>query len=208
MRYDTHDAVKSRHFVGYGRGIEAAEQHGAMSSHRSAPNSRSGSILEKKEKITHHMLEKILQSQYRAYLATASRVAKVHDIVNKMRVQYLRNINRSEVYNSNVDTTGVSAAMRRENQHIGSSQLLSRAYAYDPFYDADRKEETEKMKIDLRRREEVTSGIQKHNLLKEDKSMLAMAGTGKLFLFVQHPIIAHTTHSITAQQYTMYCSMY
>ena len=74
--------------------------------------------------------------------------------------------------------------MRRENQHIGSSQLLSRAYAYDPFYDADRKEETETMKIDLRRREEVTSGIQKHNLLKEDKSMLAMAGTGKLLLFV------------------------
>ena len=94
--------------------------------------------------------------------------------------------------------------MRRENQHIGSSQLLNRAYAYDPFYDADRKEETEKMKIDLRRREEVTSGIQKHNLLKEDKSMLAMAGTGKLLLFVQHPIIAHTIHSITVQQYTIY----
>ena len=39
------------------------------------------------------MLERVLQSQYRAYMATAARVARCHDVVNQMRVQYLQAIN-------------------------------------------------------------------------------------------------------------------
>ena len=45
-----------------------------------------------------------------------------------------------------------AAGLRRENQHIGSSQLLNRAYSYDPFYEADEKEKIEQLKIDFRRR--------------------------------------------------------
>ena len=184
MRYDAHDAVSQRHFVGLGRGIEAAEQSAANAYRRTnggisgGGGSRSGTMTNGSEKMTLGMLEKILQSQYRAYMATAARVAKVHDVVNALRVQYLTAINHKDNYGSNVDTTGISAGLRRENQHIGSSQLLNRAYAYDPFHDADEREEREKMKQNLRRREEVTQGIAKTKKNTESQSVMGLQGVG------------------------------
>ena len=115
MRYDTGDAVEQRFFVGYGRGLEAAEQGNAQAyrshslSRYGANNHRhSGTTGGTSEKLTTGMLERVLQSQYRAYMATAARVASCHDVVNQMRVQYLEAINEEAARRTgNVDEVGV-----------------------------------------------------------------------------------------------------
>jgi hypothetical protein len=170
MRYDAHDAVKQRYFVGYGRGLEAAEQGSANSYRNPTRNGHQFASGGNHQVTSPSTLENILRSQYRAYMSTAARVARVHDVVNKMRVQYLDQINSDEGRESNIDKLGIPARMRRENQNIGSNPLLNRSFAYDPFEDEDNKERESKNKIDFDRSKRLTKELYFSNNSSSDST--------------------------------------
>jgi hypothetical protein len=130
-------------------------------------------------------LEHVLQSQYRSFLDTAARVAKVHEVVKQMRNVYLEAINSPEggARARALQAIAVGANSRREMNRIGANKLRSRPYGIDPFADATRKEENELQKQSRRRQQEVYRGLAKPSLEKQRSStsqgaMPAIAGAG------------------------------
>ncbi len=130
-------------------------------------------------------LEHVLQSQYRSFLDTAARVAKVHEVVKTMRNAYLETINSTAggARARALQASAVGANSRREMNRIGANKLRSRPYGIDPFADATRKEENELQKQSRRRQQEVYRGLAKPSLEKQRASvsqgaMPAIAGAG------------------------------